>query len=262
VLNLKYQLNKPHGKKAFRHKLWFLRCSTFPLHDNTIYFQGNFGYGRRTGRAIIRAVSRRNLTAIMQVFNAGLWWTEWVQGLFLQVKVVSHTYRWRISDVSVPYQCRPCGVRHRNIVTCILNKTIHTSCELNGTDKYKSKFIGFSSASIIPLLLRIYSYITSGMDKRLISSSVPQRYNLTVSVKHSTKLEKQSRPFSVKNKSSLHSGSHKAVSFKEYAINLAPRNSWRGPIRMESLEDTTCYTHEFWSVQKTVCCVAFCVLGT
>jgi hypothetical protein len=31
-----------------------------------------------------------------------------------------------ISDVSVPYQYRPCGVRHGNIVTCILNKTVHT----------------------------------------------------------------------------------------------------------------------------------------
>jgi hypothetical protein len=28
--------------------------------------------------------------------------------------------------MSVPYQCRPCAVRHRNIVTCILNGTIHT----------------------------------------------------------------------------------------------------------------------------------------
>jgi hypothetical protein len=29
-----------------------------------------------------------------------------------------HTYQWRISAVSVPYQCRPCGVRHTNIATC------------------------------------------------------------------------------------------------------------------------------------------------
>jgi hypothetical protein len=48
------------------------------------------------------------------------------------IKIDSHlsvTYQWRISsvsvtrqshisDVSVPYQCRPRGVRHRNIVTC------------------------------------------------------------------------------------------------------------------------------------------------
>lgn len=32
-----------------------------------------------------------------------------------------------ISDVTVPYQCRPFSVRQKDVVKCIFNKAIHTS---------------------------------------------------------------------------------------------------------------------------------------
>jgi hypothetical protein len=45
---------------------------------------------------------------------------------FTLISNVSVPCQFRISAVSVPYQCRPCTVRHRNTVTCILNRAIHT----------------------------------------------------------------------------------------------------------------------------------------
>jgi hypothetical protein len=48
--------------------------------------------------------------------------------LILNITIHSSVpYQCRVSTVSVTCQCRPCGVRHRNIITRILNITIHSS---------------------------------------------------------------------------------------------------------------------------------------